>query len=407
VTRRLERLTAGQARRLAVAAQGLAAPRPAAPTTRDLSALLRRTGLLQIDSVNVLARAHYLPAFSRLGPYDQGLLDRMSQRAPRSVFEYWGHEASLLPVATQPLMRWRMAEVMDHAWGGMRRIVRDRPQLVQAVLDDVRARGPITAARLRDAHEPERGRRSGPWWDWSDVKVALEYLFWAGEVTSAWRTGFERAYAVPERVLPRAVLAMPTPSREEAHRALLLLAARSSGLATAHSLRDYYRLPSVDAKARLAELVDEGALLAAQVEGDGRTWYVRPDAVVPRRVEARALLAPFDPLIWERDRTHRLFGFHYRIEIYTPAPKRRHGYYVLPFLLGDQLVARVDLKADRADSALLVQAAWAEPHAPGGTAGELSAELRSMASWLGLDRVVVRPHGDLAAALAGAVSRPD
>jgi hypothetical protein len=404
VTRRLERLSAGQARRLAVGAQGLAAARPAAPGARDLAAVVRRTGLLQIDSVNVLARAHYLPVFSRVGAYDRGRLDQMSGRSPRSLFEYWGHEASLLPVSAHPLLRWRMAEVMEHAWGGMRRVVQERPQLVQAVLDDVRLRGPITASRLRVDHEPDRGRRAGPWWDWSQVKVALEYLFWAGEVTSARRVGFERAYAVPERVLPRAVLDLPTPSREEAHRALLLRAARSSGVATAQSLRDYYRLPAADARQRLAELVDEGLLLPVRVEGDGRTWYVPPDAVVPRAAEARALLAPFDPLIWERDRTHRLFGFHYRIEIYTPQPQRRHGYYVLPFLLGDRLVARVDLKADRSASALLVQASWAEPAAPPATASALADELRAMAGWLELDRVEVRPRGDLASSLASALA---
>jgi uncharacterized protein YcaQ len=395
-----ERLSAAQARRVALAAQGFAAPRPAEVGARAILATVNRLGVVQIDSVNVLARAHYLPLFSRLGPYDRDRFDQASWRAPRRLFEYWGHEASLLPVELQPLFRWRMARAHHEAWGGMRRVATEQPQLVARVLEDVRARGPISAAQLS---EDERPRRTGPWWDWSDVKRAIEYLFWSGEVTSARRRGFERLYDVPERVLPRAVIEAPTPDEADAQRELIRLAAGAMGVAAPRDLRDYYRLPVAGFRERLAELVEAGELLEVEVEGWKAPGYLAAGARVPRRVEARALLAPFDPVVWERDRTERLFGFRYRIEIYVPQPKRVYGYYVLPFLLGDRLVARVDLKADRAAGALLVQSAHAEAHAPDHTAEELAAELRVMAGWLGLERVEVRDRGDLAPALRRAV----
>ena len=394
-----ERLSAAQARRVALAAQGFAAPRPAEVGARAILATVNRLGVVQIDSVNVLARAHYLPLFSRLGPYDRDRFDQASWRAPRRLFEYWGHEASLLPVALQPLFRWRMARAHHEAWGGMRRVATEQPQLVARVLEDVRARGPISAAQLS---EDERPRRTGPWWDWSDVKRAIEYLFWSGEVTSARRRGFERLYDVPERVLPRAVIEAPTPDEADAQRELIRLAAGAMGVAAPRDLRDYYRLPVAGFRERLAELVAAGELLEVEVEGWKAPGYLAAGARVPRRVEARALLAPFDPVVWERDRTERLFGFRYRIEIYVPQPKRVYGYYVLPFLLGDRLVARVDLKADRAAGALLVQSAHAEAHAPDHTAEELATELRVMAGWLGLERVEVRDRGDLAPALRDA-----
>jgi uncharacterized protein YcaQ len=393
-------LSAAQARRVALSASGFGRGRPAEVSTRAMLAMVDRLGVLQIDSVNVLARAHYLPLFSRLGPYDRDRLDQASWRAPRRLFEYWGHEASLLPVALQPLFRWRMARAHDEAWGGMRRVATEQPELVARVLEDVRARGPISAAQLS---ADERPRRTGPWWDWSDVKRAIEYLFWSGEVTSARRRGFERLYDLPERVLPRAVVQAPTPSEADAQRELIRIAARALGVAAPRELRDYYRLPAAGFRERLAELVEAGDLIEATVEGWKGPAYLAADARVPRTVPARALLAPFDPLVWERERTERLFGFRYRIEIYVPAPKRVHGYYVLPFLLGDRLVARVDLKADRAGGALLVQAAYAEAGGPGETASELAAELRLMAGWLGLERIVVRDRGDLAPALRHAL----
>jgi len=396
--RPVERLSAAQARRIALAAQGFADPwPPGAPTGWAVRRLFERVGLLQIDSVNVLQRAHYLPLFSRAGPYDTALLDRSAHFAPRRLFEYWGHEASLIPVGLQPALRWRMDRAADDAWGGMRRIQRERPELVARVLEEVRARGPVAASEVM---AEERPARTGPWWDWSDVKRAFEWLFWSGRITAARRRGFERLYDLPERVLPAAVLAAPTPPVEAAQRELVRVAARALGVAAERDLRDYFRLPSADSKLRVAELVEAGELWPVAVEGWRVPAYLDPAARLPRRVHARALIGPFDSLVWERSRAERLFGFRYRIEIYVPAPRRVHGYYVLPFLLGDRLVARVDLKADRQGGALRVQAAHAEPDAPPETAVELRAELESMARWLGLERVDVVRRGDLAPAIA-------
>jgi uncharacterized protein len=392
--RPVERVSAAQARRIALAAQGFAdPPRAGAPSGWAVRRLFDRVGVVQIDSVNVLQRAHYLPLFSRVGAYDTDLLDRAAHYAPRRLFEYWGHEASLIPVTLQPALRWRMDRAAHDAWGGMRRIQRDRPELVAQVLEEVRDGGPVAASEVL---EHERPARSGPWWGWSDVKRAFEWLFWSGQITSARRRGFERLYDLPERVLPADVVAAPTPSLDEAQRTLLRVAARSLGVASESDLRDYFRLPAAEAKARVAELVEAGELLPVEVEGWRTPGYLDPGARVPRQVRARALVGPFDSLIWERPRVERLFGFRYRIEIYVPAPKRVHGYYVLPFLLGDRLVARVDLKSDRQGGALRVQAAHAEPDAPPGTAAELRAELESMARWLGLERLDIVERGDLA-----------
>jgi uncharacterized protein len=398
-----QRLSLAQARRVALAAQGFTDPAPlGVPDRRTLRRVVGRTGVFQIDSVNVLARAHYLPLFSRVGPYPVDLLDRAAYRAPRELFEYWGHEASLLPVDTYPLMRWRMDEAHTDAWGGMVRVAKEQPRLVADVLEEVRRSGPLSAGEIEEANGG-RTKRSGPWWDWSHVKRAIEYLFWAGEVATASRRGFERLYDLPERVLPAAVVAAPAPSRADAQRELLLRAARSLGVADARDLRDYYRLGPADAAAGIADLVESGDLVPVQVEGWRRQAYLHSGARLPRRVDAVALLSPFDPVVWERDRTERLFGFRYRIEIYVPAPKRVHGYYVLPFLLGDRLVGRVDLKADRATSRLLVQAAYAEPHAPAETGEEMVGQLHRMAAWLGLESVVTTGRGDLPLMLPPAV----
>jgi uncharacterized protein YcaQ len=371
------------------------------PDRRALRRVLGRVGVLQIDSVNVLVRSHYLPLFSRLGPYPTALLERAAYRAPRDLFEYWGHEASLLPVAAHPLFRWRMERAANEAWGGMRRIQRERPGYVEAVLEQVRTEGPIAASEF----ENDRPRRSGPWWDWNDAKRALEWLFWSGRITSAGRRGFERLYDLPERVLPAAVLGMPSLAEPDAQRELLRIAARALGVATERDLRDYFRLGVGEARARVAELVEAGELRPVTVDGWRQQAYLHPDARVPRWVEARALLSPFDSLVWERDRTERIFGMQFRLEIYVPPGRRVHGYYVLPFLLGDALVARVDLKADRAAGVLRAQATWRQDgHGPGAVAEALAAELRSMASWLGLDRVEAAERGDLAPQLGQALA---
>jgi len=397
-----ETIPLAAARRIALAAQGFADARPAgAVDRRHLRRVLGRLGLLQIDSVSVLARAHYLPLYSRLGGYPRALLDAAAWSPRKELFEYWAHEASLLPVTTQPLLRWRMgrAEAGVGIYGGLAGFGRERRAVIDRVLAAVAARGPLAASDLGG----EKG--AGGWWGWSEAKLALEWLFWAGLVTTATRRGFERLYDLPERVLPAAVLATPTPAEADAHRALLSISARALGIATASDLRDYFRLSPDDIKPRLPELVEAGELIPVAVAGWPQQAYLHAEARRPRRVAARALLAPFDPLVFERARAERLFSFRYRLEIYTPAEKRVHGYYVLPFLLGDRLVARVDLKADRAGGRLRVLAAFAEPHAPAETAAELAAELTALAAWLDLAGISVEPAGDLAPALA-AVSAP-
>ena len=373
------RISAAEARRVALAAQGFAEPRR--HDGRAIRRLFDRVGLIQIDSVNVLSRAHYLPGFARLGAYDRDALDRAAHYAPRRLFEYWGHEASLLPVELHPLLRWRMARAHDEAWGGMRRVARERPELLNEVLEQVRAHGPLAARDLAE----ERPRPSGPWWDWSESKKAIELLFWSGEVTSARRRNFERMYDLPERVLPKAVLDAPTPSEEDAQRELIRLAAIAMGVAAEPELRDYFRLPVAGFRPRLAELVEAQELLPVAVEGWDRPAYLHRDARIPRSVDARALLGPFDNLLWERSRVERLFDFRFRLEIYVPKPKRVYGYYVLPFLLGDRLVARVDVKADRQAGLLRVHAVHHEPGAPPETDDALREELALLAGWLGLD----------------------
>lgn len=394
-------LNEAEARSIAIAAQGLASARPARTTPAAIRAAISRLGVIQIDSVNVLQRSHYLPLWSRLGAYDRAALDRMSHDAPRTLFEYWGHEASLLPVATQPLLRWRMARAGSDAWTRIREM-RKRRALVAKVLGSVRDRGPLRVGELETIRQlPKKG-----WWEWSDAKIAIEWLFWSGQVTSARRRGFERTYDLPERVLPPEILAMPTPREPDAVRSLIAKAAAAIGIGTANDLRDYFRIPLALARTAIAELVEEGVLEATEVEGWRKPAYRHSDARVATIDPARgALLSPFDSLVWFRERTERMFGMRFRIELYTPADKRVHGYYVLPFLLGEALVARVDLKSDREAKVLLVQAAHAEPKAPAATATALAAELQAMASWLALDRVEVMPKGDLAAKLASALRR--
>jgi hypothetical protein len=397
MSRSRERLSLPLARRVVLAAQGFAEPRPrGAVTAAHVKRVIDRIGLLQIDSVNVLVRSHYLPLFSRLGPYAHDLLDRLAYRR-RHLFEYWGHEASLLPAGTQPLWRWRMREARAGAgvYGELHRFAETNRGYVERVLAEIRERGPLGASELSEA-----GKSTGSWWGWSEGKKAVEWLFWTGDLTTAERRNFERVYDLPERVLPAHVIAAPTPSREEAQRALMLQAIRSLGIATERCLRDYFRLGVEDTKARLAELADAGLILPVAVDGLERITFLDPDARFPRHIEACALLSPFDSLVFDRERTEALFGFRYRIELYTPQPKRQYGYYVLPFLLGERIAARVDLKADRAGSRLLVHGAFAEAgEEPGAIAPALAEELRLMAQWLGLGEVAVGDRGDLAARL--------
>ncbi|MGZ4183828.1 MAG: winged helix-turn-helix domain-containing protein [Solirubrobacteraceae bacterium] len=388
---------------MALAAQGFDRPRPARPPgVRQITALVTQLGLLQLDSVNVFSRAHYMPVFSRLGPYDRGILDRIaghgSGRIDRRLVEYWAHEASLIPVELHPLFRWRMADVDGEAWGSISRVIRERPELVAETLELVIERGPVRARDTGAVRPPPLDGRMG---NWHEGKVALEHLFFTGQVGAARRVNFERLYDTIDRVLPAEVLSRPTLGEADAQRELVRVAARALGVATEPDIGDYFRLPRADSKARVAELVEAGELVAVSVEGWTAPAYLWPQARVPRRIDARALLSPFDSLIWFRQRTERLFGFRYRIEIYTPAPKRQYGYYVLPFRLGDELVARVDLKSDRQQGVLLVQGAFAEDGVDRDrVASELAAELRLVAGWLELDDVVVVRNGDLAAELA-------
>ena len=407
----VSQLSASQARRIALAAQGFAKPRPTGRiTARHIRGVFDHVGLLQLDSVNVLSRSHYLPLFSRLGPYPSELIDRLAVHsgggpgAPASVapdgrelFEYWGHEASLLPVALQPLLRWRMARADEESWGSMRRLGRERPELIAEVLDMVRQRGPLRAGDTGLARPAARGEM----WDWHDGKVALEYLFYSGRVAAAGRKNFERLYDLTERVLPPGVLDTPTPTEADAQRELLRISARCLGVATEPDLGDYFRLPRAASKARVAELLEAGELEAVEVEGWGARAYLSPGAHRPRWIRARALLSPFDSLVWSRPRTERMFRFRYRLEIYTPSSKRVHGYYVLPFLLGEQLVARVDLKADRKAGVLRVLGAFSEAgHDQSHVAEQLAQELESLRSWLSLERVAVSRNGGLAGMLA-------
>lgn len=394
-----ETLTPLQARRIALTAQGLARPRRTGGSAAEFARLTQRLGLLQIDSVNVLARAHYMPGFSRLGAYDRAQVDRAAYGGRRrKLFEYWGHEASLIRVELQPLLRWRMerARAGEGTYTGLARFGRERRDYIDSVLDEVRRRGPVSA---RDFGHEARG--SGTWWGWSDAKRALEWLFWAGLLTTATRReGFDRVYDLPERVLPQAVLDTPTPDPAEARRALLRVAAAALGVGTVKDLRDYFRLGPADAVPHVAELVEEGTLRPVSIKGWKHQAFLHVGAA-RSRPQGQALLSPFDPLVWERDRVERLFGLRYRIEIYTPAHKRVHGYYVLPFLLGDRLVARVDLKADRQAGRLVVASAHLEAGQDRSrVAAALRDELAMLAGWLGLADIQVHGKGDLAADLA-------
>ncbi len=422
-----ESLSIAEARRIALVAQGFGRPRGArAPGLSAVTGSVARLGVVQIDSVNAVVRSHYLPLFSRLGPYDRTHLDTAVYKR-HTLFEYWGHEASFLPIELQPLLRWRMDRYRRAAtadpdakaaadWRAAS-LARERPEYVQGILDEVTTRGGLSAG---DLAEPGSGR--GPWWGWADGKIALEYLFTSGQLAIASRRNFARVYDLPERVFPAAILAAPTPEPADAQRELLRRSSVALGVATARDLADYYRIHVPTARHRIRELVEDGSLVEATVDGWHEAAYLDPGAKLARKVDDRALLSPFDSLVWERARTERLWGFRYRLEIYTPQPKRVYGYYVLPFLLGEHLVARVDVRADRAASVLRVPGAYLEPDEMPATtaralagerrsrsvgadrvASELAAELRSLAAWLGLERIETGERGDLVQPLARAL----
>ena len=393
-------LSASQARRVALAAQGLAAPRPSAPVSRHaFRSLVARFGVLQLDSVNVFARAHYLPPYARLGPYDASILDREAWGRKPSLFEYWGRQASLIPLSMHPLWRWRMEAGRrpdQRRKTGLGEFYKARKDYVHEVLGEIRRRGPVTGGDFA----PDGPRRSG-WWEWSEGKIALEWLFRAGLVSVKTRRGFERIYDVTERVIPAAVLALPTPTEVDAQRELVRIAARSLGVFNAADLADCFTMYVADTAARAVELTELGELEPVRVEGWRGRFWMTAKSPIPRRLAAATILSPFDPLLRDRERTERVLGVRYKIGLYTPAAQREHGYYVYPFLLGERIAARVDLKSDRKAGRLLVQAAHLEP---GADADEvvpaLARELAAAARWQGLGDVAVMKKGDLSAALS-------
>jgi uncharacterized protein len=389
-------MSKAEARRVVLAAQGFDRPRTGATVGSDqIRALVSRLGVLQLDSVNVFCRSHYLPVFSRLGPYDRAVLDGMAghteQDGARELFEYWGHEASLMPDRIYSLLQWRTRRADLEAWKFVVNFARDQPEYIEQALTIVTEHGPVRANATGEVRDQAR---QGEMWNWHNGKLALEYLFYAGRVAVSQRINFERLYDLPERVLPAAALKSPL-GEEDAQRELIRVAAAALGVATEPDLGDYFRLTRADSKQRVSELVDAGELSPVDVEGWPSTTYMWPAAAEKPPAKARALLSPFDPLIWTRARTQRLFGFDYHLEIYTPAAKRSYGYYVLPFLLGDELVARVDLKTDRKARRLLVQGAFAEAE-PDAVANDLAQELTDVSRWLDLEHVEVLPHGNLA-----------
>jgi Uncharacterized protein conserved in bacteria len=398
-----ETISAALARRIALAAQGFGRPRPASVGARQLNALIDRINLLQIDSVNVFERSHYLPVFARLGAYDKAVLDRLTFRPGAPHTEYWAHEAAFVRRDDWPLFGWRMLDYRDRYGTAEDTWFQRNRKTVDWLRDELTANGPLAASEI----EHDANVRQGPWWGWSDVKRALEYMFYFGEVAVAGRTRFQRRYALAERVLPADILNRRI-EKPDAVRELVRRSARAHGIGTARDLADYYRIKGAPAMAAIRELEDDGELVPVHVRGWERNGKAVPgwlhrDARLPRRIETAALLSPFDPIVWERARAERMFGFRYRIEIYTPAPKRVYGYYVLPVLQDDRIVGRVDLKSDRQAGVLRVQAAWAEPAADAETAERLAGLLRETAAWQGLDGVEVARRGTLSDALASVI----
>jgi uncharacterized protein YcaQ len=389
----VRRLTKAQVRRAHIRAQGLDDPRPERPNLGHVVRAIKRMGVLQIDSVNVVERAHQLTLFSRLGPYDSGLLWRALEK--RRIFEYWTHMASFVPIEDWPLWRHRMEVSADRAWRSIRRIQEEAPGYIDEVYEQVVDRGPLTTSDLEDP-----GESKGPWWGWADGKHVLEWLFESGRLAVATRKNFTRYYDIAERVIPERHRERPGLPEEEARRTLLEMAAERMIVATAKGLADYFRLPIIPSRKTIESLVADGVLVEVDVEGWSDPAFMHSRATIPRSVSARALLNPFDPIVWYRDRTEHLYDFHYRIEIYVPQPKRVFGYYVFPFLLGDRLVGRLDLKADRKAGVLRVPGAFIEEgHDPKRVAGEMAVELAEMARWLGLGEIAVGRKGNLAGEL--------
>lgn len=389
-------ISPASARRIALAAQGFGRPRPETVGTRQLNLLIERLGLLQIDSVNVFERSHYLPVFARLGSYDKTLLDKLTFARRGPYTEYLAHVATFIPTVDYPLFGWRR-ERLREKFGREAWVQGNRP-MMDWLLNELREKGPLPASRF----EHEENVRKGPWWGWGDVKMGLEYLFTWGEVVSAGRTNFERTYALPEQVIPAPLLSMEIP-QDVAIRELVRRGSRALGIGTVKDIADYYRLYIDDTKAAIRDLMDAGELRRVTVPGWRSPAYLHAQARIPRRVESTALLSPFDPVVWERTRALTMFGFHYRIEIYTPAPKRIFGYYTLPVLVDEALVGRIDLKSDRQNGVLRVQSAWHEAGAPPGMEERLVPLLRETAAWQGLGDIQVRDRGDAARSLAAAL----
>jgi uncharacterized protein YcaQ len=406
--RAVEKVSAAQARRIALAAQGFGRPEPSKVGTRQLNDLVHRLGLLQIDSVNVFERSHYLPVFARLGPYDKADLDRLTFSPKSRYTEYWAHVAALIPMETWPLWRWRMDSYRRKWENDPTSWVSTHSEFLAWLRAELAEKGPMSAGQIEN---DAAGKRRGGWWEWSDAKLGLEYLFYMGDAVTAGRTRFERKYAVPEQVIPSDLRSTEVNERDAA-RTLLTMAAEAHGIGTVGDIADYYRLPKTMAALVLKQLADEGTLIPVTVEGWNSKLgkplpaYLHPAARIPRRIETTALLSPFDPVVWERNRALRMFSFHYRIEIYTPAPKRIYGYYTLPVLVDDRIVARIDLKSDRQNGVLRVQSAWHEDGQPSGYEGRVAELLERAAAWQGLGGVEVSDRGDLAAAMAGELGVP-
>ena len=390
-------LSAAQARRVALAAQGFGRPRPSTIGTRQLNTLVQRLGLLQLDSVNVFERSHYLPVFARLGDYDKADLDRLTFSRKSAYTEYWAHEAAIIPIENWPLFRWRMEARRERWYGQKDSWVRDNAAMLDWLRAELRDKGPIAASEI----EHDSGKGEGGWWGWSSVKLGLEYLFGWGEVVSAGRTRFERTYALAEQRLPASVLDQRV-TETDAVRRLMALSAQAHGVGTLRDLADYYRIKQAPAALALKDLVDAGDVVPVTVEGWKQPGYLHREARIPRTMNAGALLSPFDPVVWERARAERMFDFHYRIEIYTPEPKRVFGYYSLPILIDDALVGRIDLKNDRQNRVLRVQSAWREAHAPAGIEERIVPLLENTRAWQGLDSVEFTGRGDLSPALNAA-----